>query len=155
MEKIEQTTAAPEKVKVVIMGAGPAPKELRDAFPDAEFIDTNAPTGEVEEEAPLELLAEIGEVLGKLRSATRAACQCHKSVLSEEKLNGEPVPADVEKVMRETAYSKLKEIAAGFGLGFNEQELDALYRLSLAFNPSLAIAVANTACRKFINHWGH
>lgn len=128
MEKIEQTTTptnetgtANDNVKVVIVGAGPALKELREAFPDAEFIDTTAPTGEVEEEAPLELLAEIGEVLGKLR---------------------------------ETAYSKLKEIAAGFGLGFNERELDALYRLSLAFDPPLAMAVANSACRRFVNHRG-
>lgn len=158
MEKINtETAAAPaatEEVKVVIMGDGPAPEALRKAFPNAKFIDTNAPTGEVEEEAPLELLAEIGEVLGKLREASREGCRCHKSVFSEEKLNGEPVPTDVEKVMRETAYSKLKEIAAGFGLGFNEQELDALYRLSLAFNPPLAIAVANTACRNFLLHWG-
>lgn len=136
MEKIEQTTTAPtneveatDKVKVVIMGSGPAPKALRDAIPD--------------------------EVLGKLRSATRAACQCHEPVLSAEKLKGEPLPSEVEKVMRDVAYKKLREIAASHGLGFNEQELGALYTLSLAFNPSLAIAVANAACRKFLNHWGN
>ena len=156
MEKIEQT-AAPEETKVIIMGSGPAPEALRKVFPNAEFIDTDAPrAADAEEPAPPELLAEIGEVLGKLRKLNAASdtCKHHECVLSDEKLNGTPVPTKVEKEMREVAYSKLKGIAASFGLGFDEQELESLYRLSLAFSPALAMAVANSACRNFLNNWG-
>ena len=133
MEKIKtETAAAPaateaatDEVKVVIMGAGPVPEALRKAFPNAEFIDTEAPTGAVEEEAPLELLAEIGE----------------------------PVPVEVEKQMRKVAYGKLMQIAASYGLGFNEQELDALYQLSLATNPNVAMHAAQVACKDFLGKW--
>lgn len=161
MEKIKtETAAAPaateaatDEVKVVIMGAGPVPEALRKAFPNAEFIDTEAPTGAVEEEAPLELLAEIGETLAKLRAATREGCCQHQSLFSEEKLRGEPVPVEVEKQMRKVAYGKLMQIAGSYGLGFNEQELDAFYRLSLATNPNVAMHAAQVACKDFLGKW--
>lgn len=153
MEKIKTEGAAAaadtttDEVKVVIMGAGPAPEALRKAFPNAEFIDTEAPTGAAEEEAPLEPLAEIGETLAKLRAATREGCGCHKPVI--------PNPAGkTDDRIRPAAYAKLTSIASEHGVGFNEQELDALYRLSMAFGPKFAIDMAHAACRNFIASWG-
>lgn len=153
MEKIKTEGAAAaadtttDEVKVVIMGAGPATEALRKAFPNAEFIDTEAPTGAAEEEAPLELLAEIGETLAKLRAATREGCGRHKPVI--------PNPAGkTDDRIRPAAYAKLTSIASEHGVGFNEQELDALYRLSMAFDPAFAVATAHAACRKFIASWG-
>lgn len=152
MEKIKTEGAAAaadtttDEVKVVIMGAGPAPEALRKAFPNAEFIDTEAPTGAAEEEAPLELLAEIGETLAKLRAATRG-CDCHKPVI--------PNPAGkTDDRIRPVAYAKLTSIALEHGIGFNEQELDSLYRLSMAFGPAFAIDTAHSACRNFVASWG-
>jgi len=153
MEKIKTEGAAAaadtttDEVKVVIMGAGPAPEALRKAFPNAEFIDTEAPTGAAEEEAPLELLAEIGETLAKLREATRGGCGGHKSVI--------PNPAGkTDDRIRPVAYAKLTSIALEHGIGFNEQELDSLYRLSMAFGPAFAIDTAHSACRNFVASWG-
>lgn len=93
------------------------------------------------------------EAATKLRAATREGCCQHQSLFSEEKLRGEPVPVEVEKQMRKVAYGKLMQIAGSYGLGFNEQELDAFYRLSLATNPNVAMHAAQVACKDFLGKW--
>ena len=85
--------------------------------------------------------------MAKLRAATREGCGCHKPVI--------PNPAGkTDDRIRPAAYAKLTSIASEHGVGFNEQELDALYRLSMAFDPAFAVATAHAACRKFIASWG-
>lgn len=153
MEKIKTEGAAPaadkEEVKVVIMGDGPVPEALRKAFPNAEFVDTSAPAPG-EEEAPLELLAEIGETLAKLREATRPGCGCYKAVMPARE---HPTEADGDH-HRAVVYAKLKGIAHEYGLDFDEKELEALYHLSAAFSPSLAVSTAHAACRSYVAAWG-
>lgn len=136
------------EVKVVIIQDGPVPEMLRKVFPNAEFINTEAPTGTAEEEAPLERTAETGETLSKLREATRGGCDCHKTVI----LN--PFSGETDDRIRPVAYAKFTSIALEHGIGFNEQELDALYRLSMAFGPAFAIETAHSACRNFVAAWG-
>ena len=138
---------ATDKAKVAIMCTGPAPEALRKAFPNAEFIDTEAPTGAVEEKATLNLLAEISETLAKLRAATREGCGCHKPV--------PPTPAGKTNYpIRPVAYAKLTSAALEYGIGFNAQELDALYRVSMVFGMNFALDMAHAACRNFITSLG-
>lgn len=162
MDKIEKNQEAPKKTNVVFVH-DELPDEVRcklqAMFPNATFQHASAATGDeaaqinATEPAPPEPRAEE---LTKLRFvASDAGCPMHESVLSDKSLKGTPIPKKIEEWMRSVAYATLKDIAGQYGLCFNEQELDALYRLSLAFDPPLAMAVANSACRKFLNHWGN
>lgn len=160
MEKINTETAAAtsapenEETVVVIMGDGPAPEELRKAFPNAEFVDTSDPMRPVDNDVSPDPMKEIAESLTKLRFvASDAGCPIHESVLSDKSLKGTPIPKKIEERMRTVAYATLKDIAGQYGLCFNEQELLAFYNLSLATNPNVAMHAAQVACKDFLGKW--
>lgn len=107
------------------------------------------PDVELPPEQVVDIRAELTQAIealrtgaGEPRAATREGCQHHKSVCDEGK-----VP---EEMMRQRAYERLQGVAEKFGLGFNDKELSALYHLSQAFDPALAIDVAKAACRRYV-----
>ena len=83
--------------------------------------------------------------------ATTTGCDKHKPVLDEKERAKEE---SVGNMVRRVAYGKLQVVAGEYGLRFNEQELIALYHLSAAANPKVAINTAHDMCRQFIGSWG-
>lgn len=146
MEKINtETAAAPaatEEVKVIIItGDGPAPEALRKAFPNAKFIDTSEPA----DPTPT---TEEPEALAKLR-ATIIDAMVKMAVDTPTN----PTPEQVEAAIRPVAHVKFKSVAEGYGLGFTEEEHEALLQLSRAFCPAVAVEAAHVTCRAFLGDW--
>lgn len=72
-----------------------------------------------------------------------AGCPDHESVFTTQSF----------PKVRATADATLVSVAAKYGLVFNQQEIDALFTLSMAFSPAMAIAVAHSACKQYAAQW--
>lgn len=72
-----------------------------------------------------------------------AGCSEHESVFTTQPFSK----------VRATADATLMSVAAKYGLVFNRQEIDALFTLSMAFSPAMAIAVAHSACKQYAAQW--
>ena len=142
MEKIKTETAAAtaapetEETVVVIMGDGPAPEALRKAFPNAKFIDTSEPA-EKEPEGLAKLRATILDAMVKMAVEIPAT----------------PTPEQVEDAIRPVAHAKFASVANEYGLAFTEEEHEALFKLSRAFCPAVAVEAAHVSCRAFLGDW--
>lgn len=162
MDKISKET---KETKVVFMGDN-MPEELmaqlKEAFPNAESLAAPAEAEQVNQTVPpgdseraeghqfSPLMGFIRECLLQ-RDATTTGCDKHKPVLDEKERAKEE---SVEDTVRRVAYGKLQVVAGEYGLRFNAQELIALYHLSAAANPKVAINAAHDMCRQFIDSWG-
>ena len=72
-----------------------------------------------------------------------AGCSEHESVFANQ----------THSKVRATADATLMSVAAKYGLVFDQQEIDALFTLSMAFSPAMAIAVAHSACKQYAAAW--
>ena len=60
-----------------------------------------------------------------------------------------PTPDPILDAIKPLAFAELDKIAAEHGLSFSDEEREALFALSKAFDPDTAKAAARTACAMF------
>lgn len=138
--------------------------KMKELFPNAVFKRASEATGDeaaqINKTAPAAEDSIVPQVLDFVSrcllqcEATTPGCEHHKSVCNEP-TEKEPrkreLPADV---VRKVAYGKLMQVAEEYGLRFNQQELAALFMLSAAADPQVAINTAHDMCRRFVGAWG-
>ena len=113
--------------RVVFVTDEPLPEALRALFPDAEIVSPSKPE----------------PVDDRVTAACEPGGPCHESVFTTQPFSK----------VRATADATLMSVAAKYGLVFNQQEIDALFTLSMAFSPAMAIAVAHSACKQYAAAW--
>lgn len=138
--------------------------KMKEMFPNAVFKRASEATGDeaarINKTAPAAEDSIVPQVLDFVSrcllqcEATTAGCEHHKPVCkepTEKEPSKRELPADV---VRKAAYGKLMLVAEEYGLRFNQQELAALFMLSAAADPQVAINTAHDMCRRFVGAWG-
>ena len=153
--------------------------KMKELFPNAVFKRASEATGDeaaqINKTAPAAEDSIVPQVLDFVSrcllqcEATTTGCEHHKSVCNEATTTGcehhksvcnEPTEKEPSKrelpadVVRKVAYGKLMQVAEEYGLRFNQQELAALFMLSAAADPQVAINTAHDMCRRFVGAWG-
>ena len=138
--------------------------KMKELFPNAVFKRASEATGDeaaqINKTAPAAEDSIVPQVLDFVSrcllqcEATTTGCEHHKSVCKEP-AEKEPSKRELSAdVVRKVAYGKLMQVAEGYGLRFNQQELAALFVLSAAADPQVAINTAHDMCRRFVGAWG-
>lgn len=138
--------------------------KMKELFPNAVFKRASEATGDeaaqINKTAPAAEDSIVPQALDFVsrcllqREATTPGCEHHKSVCkepTEKEPRKRELPADV---VRKVAYGKLMQVAEEYGLRFSQQELAALFMLSAAADPQVAINTAHDMCRRFVGAWG-
>lgn len=142
MERVKQAAQETNQSgpRVVFVSDGPVPQAIRDLFPGTEFV------------RPADMKERTRTTAGARRTEALA------SILVA--LTGgapKPEPAHTRRstddpildAIKPLAFAELDKIAAEHGLSFSDEEREALFALSKAFDPDTAKAAARTACAMF------
>lgn len=150
MERVKQ--AAPETnqsgPRVVFVGDGQVPQAIRDLFPGTEFV------------RPSDMKERIRAATDSRKVAATMLAAILAAILARRESEPEPTPEPAHTRrstddplldgIKPLAFAELDKIAGEHGLSFSDEEREALFALSKAFDPEVAKAAALLTCRKFV-----
>lgn len=149
MERVKQAAqeANQSGPRVVFVGDGQVPQAIRDLFPGTEFV------------RPSDMKERIRAATDSRIAANTALAAILAAALARSGPEPEPTPEPAHTrrstddprldSIKPMAFAELDKIAAGHGLSFSDEEREALFALSKAFDPDTAKAAARTACAMF------
>lgn len=174
MERVKQAAqeANQSGPRVVFVGDGQVPQAIRDLFPGTEFVrpsDMKERIGAATDSREVRAMMSAAVLAAVL---ARSGPEPGPTPEPTPKPTPEPTPKPTSTdqlgqygtspphtrrstddpildTIKPLAFAGLDKLAAEYGLSFSDEEREALFALSKAFDPEVAKAAARTACAMF------